>query len=86
MAGMTIWMLATLGFVPPLVVAVLLSCRGTVLNRLIAVQLTSALGSLLLVLMSFAFDQSAFLDLPLTLTLLTLPGTLVMALFLERWL
>ena len=36
--------------------------------------------------MTFAFDQSSFIDLALTLALLTLPGTLVMALFLERWL
>jgi multisubunit Na+/H+ antiporter MnhF subunit len=36
--------------------------------------------------MTFAFDQGSFIDLPLALALLALPGTLAMALFLERWL
>jgi multisubunit Na+/H+ antiporter MnhF subunit len=42
--------------------------------------------TLILVLMTFAFDQSSFIDLPLALALLALPGTLAMTLFLERWL
>jgi len=83
---MTVWMLATLGLLPPLAAVLLAACRGSTGNRLVAVQLASTMAVLLLALMTFAFDQSSFIDLALVLALLTLPGTLLMALFLERWL
>ena len=83
---MTIWMLTTLALLPPLAIPVWHACRGGTSSRLVAVQLASAATTLILALMTFAFDQSSFIDLALCLALLTLPGTLVMALFLERWL
>lgn len=83
---MTAWMLATVALVPAFAIAVLYASRGGVASRLAAVQLASAVAALVLALMTFAFDQSAFIDLALGLTLLGLPGTLIMALFLERWL
>lgn len=83
---MTVWMLATIGLVPPAAAAMASALRGTVGNRLVAVQLATALSTVLLALMTFAFDQSSFIDLALTLSLLTLPGTLLITLFLERWL
>ncbi len=83
---MTAWMLATLALLPAMAVPVFAACRGSVAARLVAVQLATVLASLVLSLMTFAFDQSAFMDLPLAVALLSLPGTLVIALFLERWL
>ena len=83
---MTPWMLAVLALLPALAVPVLHACRGGTAQRLVALQLATAITTLILVLMTFAFDQDAFADLPLTLALLTLPGTLAIALFLERWL
>lgn len=83
---MTSWMTAVLALLPALAVPVVIACRGGTATRLIAVQLATSLTALILILMTFAFDQSSFVDLPLTLALLTLPGTLIMALFLERWL
>jgi multisubunit Na+/H+ antiporter MnhF subunit len=82
----TPWMAATLALLPAFAVPAIGACRGGTGSRLVAVQLASALATLVLVLMTFALDQSAFVDLALALALLTLPGTLVMALFLERWL
>jgi multisubunit Na+/H+ antiporter MnhF subunit len=82
---MTPWMLATIAMLPAFAVPVVIACRGGTKTRFIAVQLASSLAAQILILMTFAFDQSAFVDLPLTLALLTLPGTLIMALFLERW-
>lgn len=82
---MTVWMLATIAMLPALAVPVVIACRDSTANRLVAVQLAVSLTAQILILMTFAFDQSAFVDLPLTLALLTLPGTLIMALFLERW-
>lgn len=83
---MTPWMLAVLALLPALAVPVAAACRGGTAGRLVAVQLATSIATMILVLMTFAFDQSAFVDLPLALALLALPGTLVMALFLERWL
>lgn len=83
---MTAWMLATLALTPPLCLMVLLCGRGPVARRLAAAQMASSVGALALVAMSFAFDQASSIDLALTLGLLTLPATLLFALFLERWL
>jgi multisubunit Na+/H+ antiporter MnhF subunit len=83
---MTPWMLAVLALLPALAIPVIAACRGGVAGRLVAVQLATSLTAMILVLMTFAFDQSSFVDLPLALALLALPGTLVMVLFLERWL
>jgi multisubunit Na+/H+ antiporter MnhF subunit len=82
----TPWMLAILALVPAFAVPAIAACRGTTAARLVAVQFATALAAMILLLMTFAFDQSAFGDLALALVLLTLPGTLIMALFLERWL
>ena len=83
---MSVWMLAVLGLLPPVAASMLAACRGSTANRLAAVQLATALSALMLAVMTFAFDQSSFIDLALVVVLLGLPGTLLMALFLERWL
>jgi multisubunit Na+/H+ antiporter MnhF subunit len=81
-----VWLLASLGLLPPLLVAVIGAGWGPIHLRLIAVELATSLALILLIALSFAFDQSSSIDLALTLALLTLPGTLVLALFQERWL
>jgi multisubunit Na+/H+ antiporter MnhF subunit len=83
---MTVWLLAALTMSLPLVAPLWVAISGDLVNRLIAVQFGSAVSSLVLVLMSFAFDQTSLIDLPITLSLLSLPGTLMLTLFLERWL
>lgn len=83
---MTVWLLAVLALLPPLAIPLVTACRGDTASRLVAVQLVTGVATLLLALMTFAFDQSSFIDLALCLALLTLPGSLLMALFLERWL
>ena len=84
---MSAWLLASLALLPALAVAVFKAClSASTATRLVALQLATSLTTLILILMTFAFDQSSFIDIPLTLAFLALPGTLVMALFLERWL
>ncbi len=83
---MNVWLIALLAMLPPLCVPLWTAVRGDLGNRLVAIQLGSVVASLILVLMSFALDESFLVDLPLTLSLLTLPGTLMFTLFLERWL
>jgi multisubunit Na+/H+ antiporter MnhF subunit len=81
-----IWLIALLALLPPLVVTVVAAGRGAAGGRLVAVELATTLGVLILVVASFVFDQPSSIDLALTLALLTLPGTLLFVLFQERWL
>ncbi|WP_428485701.1 monovalent cation/H+ antiporter complex subunit F [Rhodopila sp.] len=83
---MTSWMLALVALLPAFAIPAVAACHGGTAGRLVAVQLATSVATLMLILMTFAFDQSAFIDLALTLALLTLPGTLIITLFLERWL
>ncbi len=83
---MNIWLLAILLMLPPLCVPLWFAMRSDLAGRLVAIQLGSAATSFVLVLMSFAFDENSLIDLALTLSLLSLPGTLMLTLFLERWL
>jgi multisubunit Na+/H+ antiporter MnhF subunit len=82
----TPWLLASLGLIPPLLVAVAVAGTGEIGRRFVATALASSLAIFVLLALSFAFDQPSSVDLALTLALLTLPGTLVLALFVERWL
>lgn len=85
MASVTSWMLAVLALLPAFAIPALAACRGTAASRFVAAQLASAIALPILVLMTFVFDQSSLIDLPLTLALLNLPGALIIALFMSRW-
>jgi multisubunit Na+/H+ antiporter MnhF subunit len=79
-------MLAILALLPVFALAVAAALRGRLGERFVAVQLASGLAIPMLVLMTFAFDQSALIDLALALALLSLPAALLLAMFMERWL
>lgn len=81
-----LWLAATLALLPPFGLTVLACGRGALGFRLVAVQFATSLATLLLVALSFALDQPSVIDLALTLAVLTLPGTLLFAVFQERWL
>jgi multicomponent Na+:H+ antiporter subunit F len=83
---MTLWLAGTIALLPPLAVAICATLRGSLPQRLVALQLASCFTAIAIVMMSFAFDESSLLDLALTLGLLTLPGTLLLCVFVERWL
>jgi multisubunit Na+/H+ antiporter MnhF subunit len=85
-AALNAWLIAVIALLPALAVPIIGALRGPLLPRLVAVQLATGLAAMILALMTFAFDQSAFMDLPLALVLLSFPGTLALALFMERWL
>ena len=83
---MTGWMTATLALLPPFAIAALHASRGALPQRVVGLQWAASTAIGLLTLLTFALDQSSFIDLPLALALLSLPGTLLAVLFLERWL
>lgn len=80
------WTLAALAMFLPLIGAVIAAGRFDVPRRLIAIQFATSLSVLIFVVLSFAFQQPSSIDVALTVALLTLPGTLLLALFVERWL
>ncbi len=70
------------GLVPCAVVAL----RGNSINRLLGLEMGAMIITLEMVLLSEAFNNSNFLDLPLCLALLSFGGGLVFVRFVERWL
>ena len=86
MADMNPWLLTLLALLPPLLMPVALAMRGAAGQRLVAVQMTGSVATLVLAVMTFAFDQASSIDLALTFAILTLPATLLFAVYLERWL
>lgn len=82
---MTIWLWTVAGLIAAMTIPVVMACRGRMAERLIAVQMATTLTTFALAIMSFAFDAPALMDLPLTLILLGIPGTLLIAVALERW-
>lgn len=83
---MSPWAIATWALLPALVLPIVVALRHEAATRLVALQFVTGITALLLTLMSFAFDQPSYLDLALTVALLAVPGTLLMAIFIERWL
>ncbi len=83
---MNAWLIFAILLLPPLAVVVAIAMRGAANQRLAAVQLGGSLSAIALAAMTFAFDQPSFVDLALCLTLLSVPGTLLYTLFMERFL
>lgn len=75
---MTAWSLAVAALlVGGLLPGLLLSSRGTATDRLVGVQITSAVAVIVLLLMSQDAGQSSYLIVPQVLTVLSFAGTLV---------
>lgn len=83
---MTPWTWASILILTSVILPGAIAVRGHIPARFVAVQLMGSLATVLLVLLTFAVDQSSFIDLALGLSLVSVPGTLLFALFLERWL
>ncbi|MCJ2053711.1 monovalent cation/H+ antiporter complex subunit F [Methylobacterium sp. J-070] len=82
---MNLWTAAILALLPPLILGAVLAWRGRPGQRFAAYQLVGSVTVLILTLMAFATDQASITDLAVTLVLLNLPGTMLLAVFLERW-
>jgi multisubunit Na+/H+ antiporter MnhF subunit len=83
---MSPWLLAFVLLVPAFGVAAHRALSGRAAQRLVAVELAACLGTLMLVLASFAWPHDGVIDLALALGLVSIAGTLTFTHFLERWL
>lgn len=87
MAGLNLpWLAASIATLMALALPLGLCLRGSLANRLVGYQAVSVGTALLFVEMAYAFGQSSSIELALTLGLLSLPGTALLAIFVERWL
>ena len=75
---MTIWVIAAAALmIAGLGPTMLLAFRGPAAHRVLGLELAGTVGTLVLLVLSQAFDQSSYLILPLVLALLSFAGTLV---------
>jgi multisubunit Na+/H+ antiporter MnhF subunit len=75
---MTVWPLAAgVLMVGGLIPAMVLAYRDTAARRLVGLELASVTGTLVMLLLCQAFNQSSYLIVPLVLALLSFTGTLV---------
>jgi multisubunit Na+/H+ antiporter MnhF subunit len=75
---MTVWMIAAGALmIGGLIPALLLAYRGPATQRLVGLELTGAVGTVLMVVLCQAFNQSSYLIVPLVLAMLSFAGTLV---------
>jgi multicomponent Na+:H+ antiporter subunit F len=83
---MSLWTGALTGLLLLLAVSSVTVGRGTVMDRVVGLQLTGVLATLTAVVLALATGRTLVLDVALVLAVLTLIGGLAYARFLERWL
>lgn len=83
---MNIWFLATGVLLLALVPCAIVVFRAAPLDRLVALELAGTITTLLILTLAQGLGRPAVFDVALALALLSVPGTLVYAYFLERWL
>ena len=86
MAGVSPFLIASIAMLLALALPGWVAVRGSLAQRLVALELCSVVTALALVCLSLAFGQPSFLDVAVALVVLSLPGTLVLIVSLERWL
>jgi multisubunit Na+/H+ antiporter MnhF subunit len=80
------WLTAAAALLPPLAAAGFSAATQTLPGRLVAQEFAGTVALFALMLLAVGYDQPSFIDLALTLALLSLPAALAYAHFLERWL
>lgn len=83
---MNSWLTAAAFLLFALVPCGIVCFRGEPMERLVALEMTGVVDSLLLVLLAEGMHRIPFYDLAVALGLLAFGGSLVFVRFLERWL
>lgn len=83
---MNVWVIVAfillLCLIPPFIRCI----KGDVVNRLVALEAGSTLTTIILLVLAVAYHRVPFVDMALTLALLSFGAGLVFTRFLERWL
>jgi multicomponent Na+:H+ antiporter subunit F len=83
---MNLWMWASCGVLLALVPCGAVCFRGGISDRLVGLEMTGTLVTILLLLLAEGFGRPSLFDLPLTLAILAFGSGMVFARFLQRWL
>jgi multicomponent Na+:H+ antiporter subunit F len=78
------WLVAGLALLAGLVPCGAALVRGDVVSRLVALELAGTVDTLILLMLAQGYGRVVYMDLALTLALLSFAGGLVFARFLER--
>ncbi len=81
---MNLWLMAGAGVCAALIPCAFVSLRGPAEQRLVGVEMTGLLITIALVLFTVGFGRLPFIDLAVTLALLSFGSGLVFARFLEK--
>ena len=86
MAVMNIWLASTIAFVLITVPCTILLVRAPLIDALVALQFGTGACVLALTVLAVGLNRPSFLDIGLTLAVLSYPASLLFAHFFERWL
>jgi multicomponent Na+:H+ antiporter subunit F len=81
-----IWTLATAALMLGLACCMIACLRSRFSGGLVAYELASALSAMCIAALGEVFGRAPWFDLAIAMALLSLPGGLVFAVFLDRWL
>ena len=81
---MNLWFVAGSAVAAALVPCAAMCMRGSPERRLVGFEMGSLLVTMAMVLLTIAFGRSIYIDLPLTLAVMSFGGGLVFARFLEK--
>ncbi|MGH9557655.1 MAG: monovalent cation/H+ antiporter complex subunit F [Bryobacteraceae bacterium] len=83
---MNAWILSAIVMLVAMIPCFARCLRGDTVSRLVGLSAGSTMTAIVLLLLAEGFHRIPFVDLALTLALLSFGGVLVFARFLERWL
>lgn len=86
MTPMNPWLWSAAGMLVALGLCGIVCYRGNLADRLVGLEMASALVTIELLLLAEGYGRSSFFDLPLTLAFLSFGGGMVFARFVQRWL
>jgi multisubunit Na+/H+ antiporter MnhF subunit len=83
---MNLWFAGAIAFVLVTVPCIILLVRAPLIDALVALQFSTGACVLALTLLAMGLNRPSFLDIGLTLAILSYPASLLFARFFERWL
>lgn len=82
---MTIWLIGAIVLLIGLIPCLIVITRGKIMERFAALQMAQIIVVMIMIMMAIGFNRMICLDIPLSLSVLSLAGSMVYVRFLERW-